>query len=39
MATRTWADPAVRRLAGDLDADPMDSPRVRALLAFPAAHP
>ncbi|TDD69306.1 hypothetical protein E1262_13375 [Jiangella aurantiaca] len=37
---RTWTDPAVRRLAGDPDADPMDSPRAGALLDFPAGtHP
>ena len=32
-------DPAIRRLAGDESADPLESPRVRTLLDFPDAHP
>lgn len=37
---RAWTDPAVRHLAGDAHADPLDSPRVRALLEFPVdVHP
>ena len=35
-----WSsDPAIRRLAGDKDADVMASPRVRKLLQFPDVHP
>lgn len=33
------ADPAIRRLAGDEQADVLASPRVRTLLEFPDAHP
>lgn len=36
---RRSPDPAIRRLVGDASADVMDSPRVQALLEFPAVHP
>lgn len=32
-------DPAIRRVAGDREADPLASRRVQALLDFPQAHP